>query len=105
MTDFVLVLMIASSEKEAEKIASSLVKERLAACVNVIGNMRSSFRWKGQISSEQEVLILAKTKDRLFEKLKRRVLELHGYQVPEILAVPILAGFEKYLDWIERETL
>ena len=104
MTDYVLVFITASSEKEGEKIASALVKERLAACVNLIGGMKSTFRWKGQVSSEQEVLLIAKTKDKLFQKLKKRVLELHSYEVPEILALPVLAGFEKYLNWIEKET-
>jgi periplasmic divalent cation tolerance protein len=105
MTDYILVFITASSEKEGEKIASSLVKERLAACVNLIGRMESNFRWKGQICSEREVLLIVKTKDRLFEKLKKRVVELHSYEVPEILALPILAGFEKYLSWVEEETL
>jgi uncharacterized protein involved in tolerance to divalent cations len=105
MTDYVLVFITASSEKEGEKIASALVKERLAACVNLIGGMKSTFRWKGQISSEEEVLLIAKTKDRLFESLKKRVVELHSYEVPEIIALPILAGFEKYLHWIKKETI
>lgn len=105
MTDYVLVLITASSEKEGEKIAHALVKERLAACVNMLGGMQSTFRWKGEISSERETLLLAKTKDELFERLKKRVLELHSYEVPEIVALPILAGYEKYLGWLERETL
>ncbi|MGB8656222.1 MAG: divalent-cation tolerance protein CutA [Candidatus Zixiibacteriota bacterium] len=104
MTDYILVFITASSEKEGEKIGSTLVKEKLAACVNLIGGMKSMFRWKGQISTEEEVLLIAKTKDVLFESLKKRVLELHSYEVPEILAVPILAGSEKYLDWLKRET-
>lgn len=104
MTDYILVFITVPSEKEGEKIAGALVKERLAACVNLIEGMRSTFRWKGQISSEQEVLLIAKTRDRLFEQLKKRVTELHSYEVPEILALPILAGFEKYLNWIEKET-
>jgi periplasmic divalent cation tolerance protein len=105
MTDYVLVLVTASSEKEGEKIAQALVKEKLAACVNVLPTIRSIYRWKGEITSEQEVLLLAKTKDRLFEKLKKRVLELHSYEVPEIVALPVLAGFEAYLGWIGKETL
>ncbi len=105
MTDYILVFITSSSEKEGEKIGSALVKERLAACVNLIAGVKSTFRWKGKISSEQEVLLIVKTKDRLFHKLKKRVQELHGYEVPEILALPILAGFEKYLSWIEGETL
>jgi len=105
MTDYILVLMTASSEKEAEKIAHTLVEEKLAACVNMVSGMQSIFRWKGGVSSEREVLLLAKTKCRLFEKLKKRVLELHSYEVPEIIALPVLAGFEEYLGWVGKETL
>ena len=104
MTDYISVFITASSEQEGEKISSALVKERLAACVSMVKGVSSTFRWKGQISNEQEVLLIAKTKDTLFEKLKKRVLELHSYEVPEIVASPILAGFEKYLNWIEDET-
>jgi periplasmic divalent cation tolerance protein len=104
MTDYILVFITASSEKEGEKIASALLKEKLAACVNLIGGVKSSFRWKGRISTEDEVLLIAKTKDILFESLKKRVRELHSYEVPEIIALPILAGFEKYLEWIKKET-
>jgi uncharacterized protein involved in tolerance to divalent cations len=104
MTDYIVVFITASSEKEGEKIASALLKEKLAACVNMIGDIKSTFRWKGQISTEDEVLLIAKTKDILFESLKKRVLELHSYEVPEIIALPILAGFEKYLEWIKKET-
>jgi periplasmic divalent cation tolerance protein len=105
MTDYVLILITASSEKEGETIAHTLVKEKLAACVNMVSGMQSIFRWKGEISSEREVLLLVKTKDRLFEKLKKRVQELHSYEVPEIIALPILAGFEEYLGWVGKETL
>ena len=104
MTEYISVFITASSEQEGEKISSALVKERLAACVSMVTGVSSTFRWKGQISTEQEVLLIAKTRDGLFEKLKRRVLELHSYKVPEIVASPILAGFEKYLNWIEDET-
>jgi periplasmic divalent cation tolerance protein len=99
-----MVFITVKSEKEGEKITSALLKEKLAACVNMIGGVKSSFRWKGQISTENEVLLIAKTKDMLFENLKKRVLELHSYEVPEIIATSILAGSEKYLDWIKRET-
>ncbi len=105
MTDYILIFITASSEKEGEKIAGTLVKEKLAACVSMIGGMKSTFRWKDQVSSEEEVLLIAKTKDGLFEKVKKRVTELHSYEVPEIIALPILVGFEKYLSWIEKETV
>jgi periplasmic divalent cation tolerance protein len=99
-----MVFITVKSEKEGEKITSALLKEKLAACVNMIGGVKSSFRWKGQISTENEVLLIAKTKDMLFENLKKRVLELHSYEVPEIIATSILAGSEKYLEWIKKDT-
>lgn len=105
MTDYIVVFVTAASDKEGEKIAQALLKERLAACVNIVAGVKSVFRWKGEISTEEEVLLIMKTKDRLFEKLKKRVVELHSYEVPEIIASPILAGFEKYLSWLEKETL
>ncbi|HEX7400580.1 MAG TPA: divalent-cation tolerance protein CutA [candidate division Zixibacteria bacterium] len=104
MTDYVMVFITVKSEKEGEKIASALLKDKLAACVNMISGVKSFFRWKGQISTEDECLLIAKTKDVLFENLKKRVLELHSYEVPEIIATSILAGSEKYLDWIKKET-
>jgi len=104
MTDYIVVFVTAASEKEGEKIAQALVKERLAACVNIVPGMKSVFRWKGQISTEEEALLIIKTKDRLFEKLKKRIIELHSYEVPEIITLGILAGNEKYLDWLKKET-
>jgi periplasmic divalent cation tolerance protein len=104
MTDFIVVFVTAPSEKAGEKIAQALLKERLAACVNIVPGLKSLFRWKGKISTEEEVLLLIKTKDRLFEKLKKRVIELHSYDIPEVVALGILAGNEKYLDWLKKET-
>ncbi|KPK74381.1 MAG: hypothetical protein AMJ89_06480 [candidate division Zixibacteria bacterium SM23_73] len=104
MTDYIVVFVTAGSEKEGEKIAQALLKEKLAACVNIVPGLKSVFRWKGKISTEEEVLLMIKTKDGLFEKLKKRVIELHGYEVPEIIALGILAGYEKYLDWLGKET-
>ena len=104
MTDYIVVFVTAPSEKEGEKIAQALLEDKLAACVNIIPGLKSMFRWKGKISTEEEVLLLIKTKDRLFEKLKKRVIELHSYDVPEVVALGILAGNEKYLDWLEKET-
>jgi len=104
MTDYIVVFVTAGSGKEGEKIAQTLVKEKLAACVNIVPGLKSVFRWKGKISTEEEVLLMIKTKDRLFEKLKKRVIELHSYDVPEVIALGILAGNEKYLDWLRKET-
>lgn len=104
MTDYIVVFVTAKSEKEGEKIAQALVSEKLAACANIISKVKSIFRWKGKISAEEEVLLMIKTKDNLFEKLKKRILELHSYEVPEIIALGILAGHEKYLEWLKKET-
>jgi periplasmic divalent cation tolerance protein len=104
MTDYIVVLVTAKSDKEGVKIGQALLEEKLAACVNIVPGLKSIFRWKGKISTEEEVLLLIKTKDTLFEKLKKRVIELHSYEVPEIIALGILAGNEKYLDWIGKET-
>jgi len=82
MTDYIVVFVTAAFEKEGEKIAQTLVKEKLAACVNIVPGLKSVFRWKGKINTEEEVLLMIKTKDRLFEKL----------------------GNEKYLDWLRKET-
>jgi periplasmic divalent cation tolerance protein len=104
MTDYTVVFVTCASEKEGEKIGQALLQEKLAACVNIVPGLKSVFRWKGKISTEEEVLLLIKTQDTLFEKLKKRIIELHSYEVPEIIALGILAGNEKYLDWIGKET-
>ena len=104
MSKFGLVLVTVGSEKEADKIAQTLVKEKLAACVNVIPQIKSYFNWRKKFYREKETLLLVKTKAVLFEKLKNRILEMHSYKTPEIILLPIEKGFKNYLDWIEKET-
>ena len=104
MTKFGLVLVTVGSEKEADKIAQTLVKEKLAACVNIIPRIRSYFNWRKKFYKKKETLLLIKTKPILFEKLKSRVLKLHSYETPEIILLPIEKGFNDYLNWIEKET-
>ena len=89
--------MTASSKREAQKIARSLVHERLAACVNLVSPVQSIYRWEGKICDEKEVLLICKSRSILFEKLSRRVAELHSYTVPEIIALPITQGSSAYL--------
>jgi uncharacterized protein involved in tolerance to divalent cations len=79
------------------------VEERLAACVNRVGPVRSVYRWQGQIEQNDEELLIIKTKRALFERLKTRVQELHSYSVPEIIALPILEGSEPYLKWLKEQ--
>ena len=84
---------------QAEAIARVLVEERLAACVN-ISPVRSCYIWKGKQSCDDEALLIIKTKKSQFEPLKKRILELHSYAVPEIIALPIIEGHQPYLDWM-----
>jgi len=104
MADFVVVLITAPNEDAAAKMANDLVASRLAACVNIIRNIRSIYRWQGKIEDEGEVLMLVKTRKELFNDLQKRVRELHPYTVPEIIALPIIEGFEGYLGWLKEET-
>lgn len=104
MSKFGLVLVTVGSEKEADKIAQTLVKEKLAACVNIIPQIKSYFNWQRKFYKEKEALLLVKTKTVLFEKLKDRILEMHSYQTPEIILLPIEKGFNNYLDWLEKGT-
>jgi periplasmic divalent cation tolerance protein len=101
-TDKIVVLITAPSEEEGVKIATALVDERLAACVNIVPGLRSIYRWEGKICDDREVLLMAKTKSSAFEKLKDRVQSLHPYTTPEIIAIPVTAGFEDYLKWVDE---
>lgn len=100
-TDFIVVFVTCSSQEEAERLALSLVEEKLAACVNVTP-VSSFFRWEGKTCEETERLLIIKSRGSLFEILEKRVRELHSYDVPEIIALPIVAGSKGYLDWIEE---
>ena len=104
MSDLYVVLVTCGSLKEAEKIGQTLVKDRLAACVNVIPKVKSFFFWERKLSEEIESLLIVKTGKNLFPKLALRVKQLHSYQVPEIIGLPIVAGEKKYLDWMKKET-
>lgn len=96
----IIVLVTTSSKEEAEKIVQCLLEERLIACANIISPVHSLFWWQGKIDQAQEHLILMKTRKDLFEKLSQRVKALHSYQVPEIIATPILEGFKPYIEWL-----
>ncbi|MEW6067571.1 MAG: divalent-cation tolerance protein CutA [Nitrospirota bacterium] len=100
----IVVFITASSEDEAVKIARALVEARLAGCVNIIKNIRSIYSWQGKIEDEQEFLMIAKSQKSLFDKLMRKVKELHSYTVPEIIALPIAEGSEDYLRWLKEAT-
>jgi periplasmic divalent cation tolerance protein len=100
----VVVFVTTSSEEEAEKIASLLLEKRTAACVNVIPRIKSRFWWQGKLDSAQESLLIIKTRAALIPQLTDIVKKAHSYTVPEVVALPIVAGNEDYLDWVDRET-
>jgi periplasmic divalent cation tolerance protein len=100
-TDRIVVLITAASEEEGHKIAKLLVKERKAACVNIVPGVDSLFRWKGRIDSARESLLLVKTRASLFSEIISLVKETHSYEVPEIIALPIIGGSEDYLKWLD----
>jgi periplasmic divalent cation tolerance protein len=93
--------MTASTKEEATKIVRALLEERLIACANIIDSVSSIFWWQGKIEEEKEALAIMKSRDSLFGKLSQRVLELHSYDVPEILALPVVEGSPSYLDWMK----
>jgi len=104
MSDYIVVLMTAPGVEEAARIGRTLVTERLAACCNVVPVVRSIYAWKGEVCDEQEALCIMKTRKELFERLKKRAVELHPYDVPEVIALKIKAGNEAYLRWIGENT-
>lgn len=100
MTDALLVLVTVPDAETGERIAEALVGEGLAACVNLLGEIRSIYRWKGAVERAAERLCVIKTRAAGFERLRARVVALHPYEVPEVIALPIAAGHAPYLDWI-----
>jgi uncharacterized protein involved in tolerance to divalent cations len=103
MGEFIVVYVTAGSADEGERIAGALVEERLAACVNRVTGVRSTYRWEGRVERADEELLIVKTSRDLFERLKKRIAELHSYSVPEIIALPIIDGSESYLKWLHEE--
>ena len=99
-----LVYVTAGSADEAEKIATALVEERLAACANILGPITSIFRWEGALQHQNEVALLLKSQPHLTKKLTERVTQLHTYDCPCVIALPITGGNPEFLKWIAEET-
>ena len=99
-----IVFCTAPDADTAARLARTLVDERLAACVNVIGGVASTYRWNGEVQIDDEVLLVIKTMADRFEAMQARLVALHPYDVPEVLAIEPVAGAAPYLAWLERET-
>ncbi len=101
--DAVVVLVTAPSAEKAAELGKALVSERLAACASVVPGIRSVYWWEGKVQDEAEALVVLKTTRTRLPALRDRVLALHPYQVPEVVALPIEGGNEKYLEWLAGE--
>jgi periplasmic divalent cation tolerance protein len=99
---YIVVFITVPNKQEAETIARGLIRNKLAACVNMVPGIGSLFRWKGKVDRAREILLLVKTGRSKFKKLAAFVKSVHSYQVPEIIALPVVAGNNDYLSWIHE---
>jgi periplasmic divalent cation tolerance protein len=102
MTDKRIVLCTAGSEDEARKIARHLVEQRLAACVNIVPQIESIYRWQGKLESAREWLLLIKTTENIFPAVRDAIRELHSYELPECISISVEDGSPAYLEWIDQ---
>lgn len=103
-SEAIVVIMTAASRDEASRIAETLISARLAACVQILPEIESVYRWQGEVKREQEILILAKTVSSRFAELETAVRAMHSYETPEIMALPVTAASEPYLKWLIEES-
>lgn len=104
MTDAIQVVTTVSEPADAKRIAASLVAKQLAACVQISGPVESTYRWKDQVEKSQEWVCRIKTRRELYGEVEQAIRELHSYEEPEIIAIPIVAGSESYLAWLAKST-
>lgn len=103
MGEYIQVLTTAGEKKDAERIAKAMVEKRLAGCVQILGPITSTYWWKGNIEKTEEWLCLIKSKKAVYEKLEEAIKKIHPYQLPEIIATPIISGGKEYLRWLGDE--
>lgn len=101
MTDFQIVLSTCADREQAERIATRLVEQQLAACVNILPGVQSIYRWQGNVESAGEVLMVIKTSAALTLEVQSTIASLHSYEVPELLVLPVSGGSESYLAWLK----
>ncbi|MFL6354850.1 MAG: divalent-cation tolerance protein CutA [Bryobacteraceae bacterium] len=103
MTDVAIIFCTCSTHDEALTIANSLIEEQLAACVNVLPQVESIYRWQGKVETAHEVLLIIKTTEEHFTAVRDRITQLHTYDTPEIVAMPVIHGSERYLAWLRGQ--
>jgi periplasmic divalent cation tolerance protein len=104
MSTYIQVVTTTARREEAQRIARELVESRLAACVQIVGPITSTYRWQGKVESDEEWQCWAKTRGELFARVEEAIRRIHPYEVPEILAVPVAAGNAAYLAWLDAQT-
>jgi periplasmic divalent cation tolerance protein len=100
----IVVFITVNSQENAQKIANKILAERKVACINIIPAIESHYWWQGKVESENEFMLVVKTRPALLDELIALVKQNHPYTIPEIIALPIIGGNKEYLDWIEKET-
>lgn len=103
MTDKIVVFCTVTDHAEAKRLAHAIVGERLAACVNILPKVESVYRWQGAVETATELLLVIKTSRSRFDELKQRLFQMHSYDVPEVIALPIVDGAESYLEWLGEQ--
>ena len=103
VTDKIVVLTTCNSQEQGAHLARHLIEHHLAACVNILPGARSFYRWKGEIEQAEEVVLLIKSRRDVFENLREAIGQLHSYEIPELIALPVVDGSEAYLSWLDRE--
>lgn len=103
MSEYIQLFTTTEKKEDAEIISQEVVEKRLAACVQIMGPITSTYWWKEKVEKTEEWLCIMKTKRDLYEDLEQAILSIHPYEVPEIVAVPIVAGSQSYLEWLEQE--
>ncbi len=104
MNEYILVMTTVPDIEVGRILAEKIIEGRLAACVTQLSPVESLFWWEGKISQEQEYVLFIKTKSALYSQLESKILQIHPYKVPEIIALPILRGHKPYIDWMNKET-
>ena len=103
MGDYIIVLSTVPDKETGEKIANKLVEQKIAACVNIVPEIISTFLWKGNVDKITEALLIIKTRKDLYGEVERIIKENHPYEIPEVLAIEITSGYTKYFEWMDQE--
>lgn len=104
MNEYILVMTTVPDMEVGQILAEKIIEDRLAACVTQFAPVQSLYWWEGKISQDQEYVLFIKTKASLFPRLESKIIQIHPYKVPEIIALPILTGHKSYFDWLDKET-